>query len=140
MRYTINIGFTGSRNGFTLKQVQIFSAILQEILKSNQYTHYDFHHGCCKGADLEAAEIFRKILPEGNIVQYPPTNMNFATINEADKVLPPKPFLERNHDIVDACSFMIAVSSTRKEQQRSGTWATIRYAKKQNKLVEIIFP
>lgn len=49
-----------------------------------------------------------------------------------------KPFIKRNHDIVDACDVLIACPETNKEVQRSGTGATIRYARKQGKKIELI--
>jgi len=45
-----------------------------------------------------------------------------------------KPFIERDHDIVDETEAMIAVSRTYEEQTRSGTWTTVRYAKAQGRI------
>jgi len=52
----------------------------------------------------------------------------------------PRPPLVRNRDIVDATDMLIAAPATRKEVLRSGTWATIRYAKKMKKWIYIIYP
>lgn len=48
--------------------------------------------------------------------------------------------LVRNHTMVDLASVVIATPSSLKEQQRSGTWATIRYARKQKKEVILLNP
>jgi hypothetical protein len=50
-----------------------------------------------------------------------------------------KPFIKRDKEIVDAVETMIATPAGA-EQVRSGTWTTIRYAKKQLKPVHIIMP
>jgi hypothetical protein len=59
---------------------------------------------------------------------------------ECDEVREAKHPLERNHDIVDQTDFMIAAPFTESEVLRSGTWSTIRYARKQGKEVYIFTP
>lgn len=51
-----------------------------------------------------------------------------------------KEYLDRNHDIVDCSDILITCPKEDVEQLRSGTWATIRYAKKSNKKTIIIYP
>jgi predicted Rossmann fold nucleotide-binding protein DprA/Smf involved in DNA uptake len=53
---------------------------------------------------------------------------------------PPRSFLERNHDIVDASEVLVAIPKETEEVLRSGTWATIRYAHKLRRRVMIIYP
>ncbi len=55
------------------------------------------------------------------------------------RVLESKPYLERNRDIVDASEVLIACPSTREEVMRSGTWATVRYARKKGMKITLIF-
>lgn len=50
-----------------------------------------------------------------------------------------KPYLKRNIDIVDNTDILIGCPSG-EEIVRSGTWHTIRYAKKQNKKIMMIRP
>jgi hypothetical protein len=60
---------------------------------------------------------------------HPPTDDRkraFCTGNGAD--WEPKPYLERNHDIVDETTILIACPNG-EERMRSGTWATVRYAR-----------
>ena len=52
----------------------------------------------------------------------------------------PKDYLERNHDIVDETDMLIATPGEEQEVQRSGTWATIRYARKQKRTILTIYP
>jgi len=51
-----------------------------------------------------------------------------------------KEYLARNKDIVAETEFLIATPKEYTEILRSGTWATIREAFRQNKKVAIIFP
>ena len=51
-----------------------------------------------------------------------------------------KPPLDRNRDIVDACDVLIATPKDFVEELRSGTWATVRYARKQRKPLVIVWP
>lgn len=51
----------------------------------------------------------------------------------------PKDPLERNKDIVNDCDMLLAVPrSPNKEEIKSGTWHTIRYAKSLNKKIHFI--
>lgn len=58
----------------------------------------------------------------------------------ADVVHEPRPPLERNRDVVDASDVLLACPGGMAEEQRSGTWATIRYARKAGKPVVIVWP
>ena len=134
----IGIGITGTRKGMNEYQTKFLTVFLSGLSELFKLT---FHHGCCEGVDLESAEIFRNIIGEYcNIIQHPPTNMFVAKLNENDGKVKAKPFLERNHDIVDACDFLIGIPGECEEVLRSGTWATIRYARKINKKNKIIYP
>jgi hypothetical protein len=48
---------------------------------------------------------------------------------QGDVVLTPRPYLVRNRHIVDASSVLIATPKG-DEELRSGTWSTVRYARK----------
>jgi hypothetical protein len=50
-------------------------------------------------------------------------------LTSQDILYPTRPYLARNKDIVDACTILIATPAQNSEIQRSGTWATVRYAK-----------
>ncbi len=129
----MNIGFTGTQNGMTNKQKQSVRRLLA--------TEVDFtlHHGDCIGADAEADEIAKEI-GEDNTVIHPPEISAKRAFCSSTNIKDPKPYLERNHDIVDDSEYLIATPGTTEEVLRSGTWATIRYARKQQKHVAIVYP
>jgi hypothetical protein len=128
------VGFTGTRKGMTHTQrvqvVNILSGLQPDA----------FHHGGCVGADAEAHALADRLrIPT---VIHTPTDGRFqATLFLArSEIRPPKPYLERNHDIVDESDVLIATPGQVNEVRRSGTWATIRYARKQDKTVLLVLP
>ena len=98
-----------------------------------------FVHGDCVGADADAHEVARSI---GVWTELRPCNLRSqrAFCQEADHTWPVKPPLERNRDIVNSVDVMFACPSGFEEEQRSGTWATMRYARKHNRVLVIIWP
>lgn len=51
-----------------------------------------------------------------------------------------KPPLDRNRDIVNGSDVMLVAPRERKEELRSGTWATYRYAREQGKTCIVVWP
>jgi hypothetical protein len=99
------------------------------------------HHGKCRGADAEAHAISRSIDPEIKIVTHPPENTTYVAEEcVGDEERDPLPYLERNKAIVDECEVLVAAPEQNHEIVRSGTWSTVRYARKQGKPVVIILP
>ena len=129
------VGFTGTQAGMGLLQKRIFCSIINHIKPSQ------FRHGDCLGADAEAHKIIQAMgIP---IVIHPPIDTKkraWCPALACDKILSEKDYIVRNHDIVDSSDFMIAISRLKFEEQRSGTWATIRYARKTHKDCCIIYP
>ncbi len=123
-------GFTGTQRGMTEKQKETFAKLMERV--------DELHHGDCIGADSDAHKIAKELGKRVHI--YPPSNPNKRAFNDGDLVNAEKEYLDRNHDIVDSSDFLIAAPKGNKEELRSGTWATIRYARKRNKKVVIILP
>ena len=131
-----NLGFTGTQRGATSAQLQT----LIRLLTVGRWSCPDrFHLGYCVGADVQAAH-----LAYGygiTCVGHPPSNdTRRAYFEHYLTTYEPKPYLERNREIVDACDALIACPRLSTEETRSGTWATIRYAKDRRKTVIIILP
>jgi len=106
-------------------------------------TFEEFHHGDCIGADEQSHELMQEYVSQ--IIIHPPINgSKRAFCKKSDwgdpKILDPKEYIARNHDIVNAVDLMIATPAEFDEQLRSGTWATIRYAKKIKRDLVIIYP
>lgn len=127
----MKIGFTGTQRGMPRTQASIIGSY---------FHHIELHHGDCIGAD-EQAHNLAKSNGSCRIVIHPPLNSyKRAWCPNADTVLSPLDYLDRNRAIVDRTDLLLAAPGEYEEQLRSGTWATIRYAKKQSKKVIIIYP
>lgn len=121
----VSLGFTGTRRGMLENQRELLIYILRE----EKFTEY--HHGDCVGADKQFHEIVKDM--EGVVHVHPPTDRTYRAFCKGGIIYPPKPFLERNRDIVDASDILIAMPSRDDQinKIRSGTWYTVRYAKTQ---------
>jgi hypothetical protein len=136
------IGFTGTSRGMTPEQkIRVRELLTQYRIAGAT----DFHHGLCIGADQEAAEIAH--LLGYHIIAHPgfnpknPTNRIYRSeFPHNDEIHAEKPFIKRDHDIVDATDHLIAAPLTWEEEIRSGTWATVRYAEKKNKPRDMVYP
>lgn len=137
----LHVGFTGTKLGMQPNQ-RLELAEHLSYLKKLGFTH--FHHGDCIGADAQAAKIAKQF---GFIVVAHPghprdksNTMYRAFTDFNDEVREVKPFIKRDHDIVDETERMIATPAGCTEEIRSGTWTTVRYARKQGKKIHIIYP
>jgi hypothetical protein len=130
----MKIGFTGTRQGMSKHQKEA----LKVILIKNRMPHIvnEFHHGDCVGSDVEAHEIAFDI--GFWIVVHPPDNAAARAFQIGHCEKKPRPYLVRDHDIVDDCDILVAAPAHNKEVLRSGTWATIRYARKEGKPVFLL--
>ena len=59
---------------------------------------------------------------------HPPDVGALRVFCSADEALAPLPYLTRNKQIVDASEVLVACPQSAKEEMRSGTWSTVRYA------------
>ena len=124
------IGFTGTSKGIPVHQLLGAARLLN--------ADDEFHFGDCVGADYQVWYMANSI--GCWTVSHPPTNSKARAFCPASVILRPRPYLIRNHDIVDVCDKLIATPHTIREERRSGTWATIRYARKQDKEIIIVGP
>lgn len=130
------IGFTGTQHGMTQKQKDAVTMLLQAYWDKGEAK--EFRHGDCVGADEEAHKIAKKI--GYTVIIHPPKIDTKRAYCRADKVLPPEAYLIRNAAIVTASDVVIATPQYATETLRSGTWATVRYARKANKHTLVIEP
>ena len=129
------LGFTGTRDGMTASQQASFRGLLTEEVTG-------FHHGCCLGADADAARIAAEA---GHMIVFGhpsdlPAMTSKVAVAGCDAVCPPQPPLARNRAIVSACESLIACPKGFAEERRSGTWATVRHAVRTGKPVTVVWP
>jgi len=126
------VGFTGTRKGLTEPQRDaLFTIILDEDPSL-------VFHGDCIGADKEFNDICKALGVRRLCL---PCNLSGQrAYSDAELYQPPKAPLARNHDIVRLSHVMIACPGESSEVLRSGTWATIRYARTAGKRLIIILP
>lgn len=127
------LGFTGTRQGMTEFQKRWFKDYL------DSHHTLAFHHGDCVGADADAHKIaYVKWI---DIVIHPCTLSDQRAFCEGARLVhPPLPPLRRNQNIVNSSTRMIAMPSSNHEELRSGTWATIRYARRLGKPLVVVGP
>lgn len=100
----------------------------------------EFHHGDCVGADAQAHDIADEC--GYGVIIHPPRDYKLR----AWKEVPPHMMraedshFSRNRSIVTETTALIATPFEAEEQDRGGTWYTIKYARKIGKTVVLIRP
>lgn len=128
----MRIGFTGTQKGMSKRQI---TALTRLVLNLQMI---EFHHGDCLGADAEAHEIVYNMNTKTEIIIHPPSDPSKRAFKKGDETKEELPYLERNHKIVDDTHLLIAATSSLREELRSGTWATVRYARQIGRPVLIL--
>lgn len=127
----VRVGFTGTRHGMTDAQ----KATVKELLIYDDGV-IEAHHGDCVGADGDFHDIVHGMVP---VIIHPPKDPKLRAWCDGD-VLPEKPYLQRNRDIVGACDWLIATPAEAEEQWLGGTWYTIHHAQRNGRVVTIVWP
>ena len=133
----MKVSFTGTRQGMSAWQKQQLAKFLEEHRSQVAL----FAHGACSGADAEAHDLVRDVCGSSTFIAvFPSTAKTRVHVQGADYMADPKPPLERNKDIVDCgCDLLLAAPLQMSEVLRSGTWSTIRYARKRHVPVQILW-
>jgi hypothetical protein len=126
-------GFTGSSELTTASQRLAF----RDFLRGSGMTK--FRHGDCIKADEDAHAIVRDTLPGVPIHGHLPTKDAKRAFCDFDSVSKPRPYLDRNSDIVAACDELLAMPKG-PETRHGGTWSTIRKAWRDGKPVTLFWP
>jgi hypothetical protein len=132
--------FTGTQEGMTLGQLSRVRALLREL--SPKYVL----HGACVGADDEFDEIAavmgikRHVFPS-TVAAKRVSDARLRSRTGSEVVIheAAQP-LVRNRTMVNYGEAVIACPKSDAEVLRSGTWATIRYARRRRKLHEVVTP
>jgi hypothetical protein len=131
--------FTGARTGLTPAQL----AALRVVLAGYAVPGAVLHNGCAEGADeacLELADIL-----DGVLVLWPCNAARrlwaFGFVDGRDywSIQPTLPPLERNARMVAAASVVVACPDG-PERTRSGTWSTVREARRMGREVVVVWP
>ncbi len=131
-------GFTGTQHGMTNEQAMTFL----NLISDNADDITEFMHGDCIGSDEQAHRVVKRIKgAEFAVDIYPPLDpaKRAYCASEHDRVHDAKPYLVRDRIIAEKAEVLVATPREFEEAQRSGTWATIRYASG-GSLVLIIYP
>jgi hypothetical protein len=128
------LGFTGTQQGMTPEQAAALMLVIPRLAPARA------RHGDCIGADAE----FHLACLTHNVPVYlhPPTipaKRAFCTLG-VSWCAAPLPYLDRNREIVVGSDWMVATPKGTVEELRSGTWSTIRFARKRKTPLLIIFP
>lgn len=137
----MRIGFTGTQSGMTSEQLQALRGVWASLHRAG-HTATELHHGDCVGADAQAHALWSLGAPERPVVIHPPdVSFKRAWCSSArTTVLRPAPYLTRNRAIVDATWVLCAAPRELDEALSSGTWSTVRYARRIERAVAIVRP
>lgn len=127
--------FTGTRRGMTTAQRAAFKALV-----SNRPDVTRIEHGACQGADRDAHLLTPHMVQSMwpcNAEQMAWAEMVAKPLDILHSIRPP---LDRNRLIVRFGARLIAIPRLMKEEIRSGTWATIRFARSIRRPITLIWP
>lgn len=135
------VGITGTVNGATSVQ----ESTAHDLLHS--FSFDTIIHGDAIGFDAQMhAVALEKREMDGSFgkprIEVYPADFDDkrAFCEGADVIHDPMPPLQRNRLIAARCDLLIAGPMTAEEYLRSGTWATVRYARQLKKLIIRINP
>jgi len=145
----VRVAVTGSR-GFRQGE-QEFARDLMRAFLSELDDVTEFRTGAQWGVDTVAAELGLTLYPEAlHVVFVPAAEHNVGVVEEVENAgraglvratsvvrLTPdasanrsKAYRARNEAMLDGADLVVAFPSTKQEQNRSGTWMTVRIARK----------
>lgn len=140
----MNLGFTGSREGFTAAQHREFVRLIEELKPTR------FDQGCCTGSDEQATILVRTYFPTCFITGRPGKSakggdnefLSQRALALCDQVMETKTHFARNRDIVNSSDVVIGTPCFCPIEKTSsgGTAYTLNQAINKGKKVYIICP
>jgi hypothetical protein len=135
----VHIGFTGTRRGMTDGQKRrVRDLLMHHARRVDRLRNLCVHHGDCKGADADFHNIASSLRLHRTI--HPPANDRLRAFCAGDVCLEPLPYRKRNTNILLACDLLVATPAQAHEINYSGTWATIREARRMGRAIIILEP
>lgn len=130
------IGFTGTRRGMTpIQRARVRHELFN---RTAWFDRGEFHHGDCIGADAQAHELAAELGYATHA--HPPTDPSWRTRCAADVVHEALPYLERDRVIAAVCDVLVAAPDGPERLRGSGTWATVRAARRMGRAVVVVGP
>ena len=126
----MKLGYAGPQIGMTAAQLQAVTMAVCEMRPN------EAHHGDCIGGDQQFDAICRGRFKR---VAHPPINPEKRAWCDAEVIMPAKPYLERNTDVAQVDT-LIATPRGYQEYTRSGTWSTVRRARKAGARIMLVLP
>ena len=137
MFFSTVITMTGTRHAHKLTTQQKHNfAIYLKILLHHGYTH--LQHGDALGADAFAHQ--EATMLGFQVIIHPPTDPKFRAFCQSEDIRIPNAYKIRNQSMVESCSLVLALPANNTERLRSGTWMTVRMARKQGLPIVIFYP
>ena len=126
----VHVGITGTRKGVSSARMSKLEKQLCKIMDQTG-KDIDLHHGDCVGVDADAHSVAVKLGQK--VTLHPPDNKKLRAHKNHWRCTfeEPKPYLERNKDIVNQSKILIGMPIDPNVKSRGGTWSTIDYARKQ---------
>jgi len=131
------LGFTGSEHSVPQKQLNALQHVLSQ-LRDPGLDDQQFHHGDCIGADDQAGRLAHGLGYQVHI--HPPIIEDKRAFSIHHFAHPAAQYLTRNGHIADRAQILLAAPDTIDERLRSGTWATVRYARQRRVPAILVFP
>ena len=128
----MKVGITGTREGATEYQLKELRSVLSELKGT------EFHHGDCRGVDVQAAAIAREL--GYKIICHPPILTEEQGYFGGDEVREPAGYMKRDRTIVEETDVLLVCPKQMEWQPKGGTWYTHDYAAKLGKPLSIIWP
>lgn len=128
----MKIGVSASSYRVTSPQLLKLERMLIRLCAS------ELHHGDCIVGDAAAHAVAVSL--GIRTVGHPPEIERKRAYCICDELRPVLPYLDRNRVIVQETEALIGLPKDFKEEKRSGTWMTIRYARSIRRPVYVIWP
>lgn len=133
-----DIGITASRHGLSDNQHRALTTFLHRARIAGAAR---FHHGCCAGGDEIGAVIAHNL--GYRVIGHPPVKTEWKSMlacGVSDELREPKDYLPRDRAIVDGIGALIGLPNRPEVWRGSGTWYTIKEARRLNKPRLVVLP
>jgi hypothetical protein len=131
----ITIGITATQRGLVERQREVAEELFLRFDPARLV------HGDCVGGDEDIHYLFQQAFPKKTIIIRPcDIRHKRAFCIGFHEEHPEEPPLMRNQKIVNESHILLGFPGEQNEVTRSGTWSTIRYAKRIGKPVIVIYP